>query len=90
MQMDVIEKCKEAYKWAVDKGIAKEQARVVLPEGNTISRMYVNGTIRSWIHYIELRTKSGTQKEHMKIANECALAVSRVFPLIGDFNKKEK
>jgi thymidylate synthase (FAD) len=65
----------------MDKGIAKEQARVVLPEGNTVSRMYMNGTLRSWIHYIELRGANGTQQEHMDIAQECAKVISKIFPL---------
>ena len=84
-QMAVIETAKMAYNWAIENGIAKEQARAVLPEGNTISRMYVNGTIRSWIHYIELRSANGTQKEHMEIAKACAKAIAKIYPAIGDF-----
>ena len=80
-QHDVINAAKTAYKWAVDNGIAKEQARAVLPEGNTMSRMYVNGTLRSWVHYIELRSANGTQKEHMDIAHECARVIAEIFPL---------
>lgn len=85
VQRDVINLSKEAYAWAIDNGIAKEQARAVLPEGNTESRMYMNGTIRSWIHYIDLRSGNGTQKEHMQIAKECAKALEPVFPMITEF-----
>ena len=74
-----------AYKWAIDNGIAKEQARVVLPEGNTLSKLYVNGTIRSWIHYIELRSANGTQKEHIDVALEVAAAISKIYPSINNF-----
>ena len=87
MQKGVIDKAKEAYTWAVQHGIAKEQARAVLPEGNTISRMYMNGTLRSWIHYIELRAENGTQKEHRQIAQECAKIIAEVFPLATEFVK---
>jgi thymidylate synthase (FAD) len=80
---------KEAYTWALENGIAKEQARAVLPEGNTISRMYMNGTLRSWIHYIQLRSGNGTQKEHKKVAVECAKAISSVFPMIMEFVTEE-
>jgi len=80
-QSEVMNIASKAYKWAIANGIAKEQARVVLPEGNTKSRMYVNGTLRSWIHYIELRKENGTQKEHMAIAKECAKVISSVFDL---------
>jgi len=83
-QQEVIKAAKEAYKWAIDNGIAKEQARAVLPEGNTVSRMYMNGTIRSWIHYIGLRSANGTQKEHMDIAKACAEVIAKVFPLAAD------
>ena len=75
----------KAYKWAIDNGIAKEQARVVLPEGNTQSRLYVNGTIRSWIHYIELRSANGTQKEHMDLAKAVAEAITKIFPTVKDY-----
>lgn len=81
-QAKVIQQAKEAYAWALDNGIAKEQARAVLPEGLTRSRMYVNGTLRSWIHYIELRAANGTQKEHIEIAKACAKVISDIFPLI--------
>jgi thymidylate synthase (FAD) len=74
-----------AYQWAINNGIAKEQARVVLPEGNMGSRLYMNGTLRSWVHYIELRSGHGTQKEHMEIARACADALSPVFPMIKEF-----
>lgn len=80
-QQEVIDKCLEAYNWAIDQGIAKEQARAVLPEGLTESRIYMNGTLRSWIHYIDLREKNGTQKEHMDIAHACAKVITEIFPL---------
>lgn len=79
-QLDVISKAQETYKWAIDHGIAKEQARCVLPEGNTVTRMYMNGTLRSWIHYIDLRSGNGTQKEHAEIAIACAKVISNIFP----------
>ena len=75
---------KEAYQWAIDNGIAKEQARAVLPEGNTKSTLYVNGTLRSWVHYIELRSANGTQKEHMELAIECGKAIAEIFPLVKE------
>jgi thymidylate synthase (FAD) len=81
-QKHVIQTSNEAYEWALTNGIAKEQARVVLPEGNTISRLYVNGTLRSWIHYIKLRSSNGTQKEHRLLALECANIIETIFPLI--------
>jgi len=80
-QHDIIKLAKETYRWAVNNGIAKEQARVVLPEGNTVSRLYMAGTLRSWIHYIQLRSENGTQKEHIEIAKACAEAISKIFPL---------
>ena len=80
-QAMVAEACDNAYKWALSKGIAKEQARAVLPEGMTPSRMYVNGTLRSWIHYIELRSGNGTQKEHRDVAIECGKVIGTIFPL---------
>jgi len=80
-QTKVIEAAKEVYEWAIEKGIAKEQARVVLPEGNTKSRLYMQGTIRSWIHFIELRSGNGTQKEHIEVARACAQAITAIFPL---------
>lgn len=78
----VITAARTAYNWAVQNGIAKEQARVVLPEGNTVSRLYVNGTLRSWVHYIELRSSNGTQKEHIEVAKACGEVISKVFPII--------
>jgi thymidylate synthase (FAD) len=80
----VIDAAKEAYEWAIKNGIAKEQARAVLPEGLTMSRMYMNGTIRSWIHYIELRSENGTQKEHMEVAKACAVEIAKVLPMLAD------
>lgn len=80
-QKRVLHVVKQEYKWAIDNGIAKEQARAVLPEGLTVSRMYMNGTIRSWIHYIMLRKENGTQREHMDIALACAQAISAIFPM---------
>ena len=77
----IIERCKHAYEWAINAGIAKEQARAILPEGLTMSRMYVNGTLRSWIHYIQLRAENGTQKEHQLIAKACGEAIYQIFPL---------
>ena len=79
-QNKVIKEAKAAYNWAIKNGIAKEQARAVLPEGNTISRLYVNGTIRSWIHYIELRSANGTQLEHMELAKEIGQTITKIFP----------
>jgi len=84
MQKELADHAFTVYHWALEKGIAKEQARVVLPEGMTQSRIYMNGTLRSWIHYIQLRTTDGTQKEHRTIALECAEAISDVFPSIYD------
>ena len=75
----------DVYNWALTNGIAKEQARSVLPEGTTISRMYMNGTLRSWVHYIQLRTGNGTQKEHKQVALACAEAISPIFPMIKEF-----
>ena len=80
-QQQVIDKAKEAYEWAIENGIAKEQARSVLPEGCTKTRLYMNGTLRSWVHYIELRGANGTQKEHMEIAHACAKVIAEIFPL---------
>jgi len=84
MQQRVIEHSKLAYDWALAHNIAKEQARVVLPEGNTKTRLYMNGNIRSWVHYIELRSANGTQKEHMEIAQECATVIAGIFPIMGE------
>ena len=84
-QEKLLETIKDTYKWAIDNEIAKEQARAVLPEGITMSRMYMNGTLRSWIHYIDLRSGHGTQKEHMKVARACADAIKPIYPMILDF-----
>ena len=84
-QERVIIEARRAYKWAIENGIAKEQARAVLPEGLTVSRMYMNGTLRSWIHYIELRAANGTQKEHMEIANAVAQVITEIFPLAEEY-----
>jgi len=84
MQQEVIDKAEEAYLWAISNGIAKEQARKVLPEGITKTRLYMKGSLRSWIHYIELRSANGTQKEHMDVAIECAKEIARIFPLMND------
>ena len=84
-QAEVSVAVKDSYNWALENGIAKEQARAVLPEGLTTSRMYMNGTLRSWIHYIELRSGNGTQKEHMEVARECAKVLEPVFPIIKEF-----
>ena len=83
-QKFVIDHVSRIYQEAIDRGIAKEQARAILPEGNTKSRLYANGTLRSWIHYIELRAANGTQKEHMEIARECAKVIAKIFPLAND------
>lgn len=80
-QTEIIDLATRTYQWAIHNGIAKEVARAVLPEGNTMSRMYMNGTLRSWVHYIELRKENGTQLEHMRIAQECANVISEVFPI---------
>ena len=84
-QKRVIRECQEAYQWALDSGIAKEQARAVLPEGMTVSRMYMNGTLRSWVHYIQLRSANGTQKEHREVAIACAKVIEPIFPMINEF-----
>ena len=81
-QKRVLYVVKKEYEWAIKNGIAKEQARAVLPEGLTLSRLYVNGTLRSWIHYIDLRDGNGTQKEHAEIARACAEVIAKVFPII--------
>ena len=84
-QEEVIKICKEVYEWAIENDMAKEQARVVLPEGLTKSRLYMNGTIRSWIHFIELRSANGTQKECSEVAIACAEAISKIFPMVKEF-----
>jgi thymidylate synthase (FAD) len=88
-QRNVCDQALVAYQWAIDNGIAKEQARSVLPEGLTMSRMYVNGTLRSWIHYIELRSGNGTQLEHIEIAKECAKVITEIFPMMGEYVEGE-
>ena len=80
-QVELITLAKETYDWAVSKGIAKEQARAVLPEGNTVSKLYMNGTLRSWIHWIQLRSGNGTQLEHQEIAIVCAEVIAKIFPI---------
>jgi thymidylate synthase (FAD) len=82
IQLNLLLDAEEAYKWAIENGIAKEQARVVLPEGLTMSRMYMNGTLRSWMHYVELRCGNGTQKEHREIAEECKKILVQEFPFL--------
>ena len=89
LQKDIIRQTRYAYTWAVEHGIAKEQARAVLPEGNTKSRMYVNGTLRSWVHYIELRGANGTQLEHIDIANAVADVIAKIFPLAEEYKGKD-
>ena len=84
-QAEVAVAVKDAYNWALENGIAKEQARVVLPEGNTSSRLYMNGTLRSWMHYIELRSGNGTQKEHQEVAIECGKVLLTIFPIMEKF-----
>ena len=85
LQKDLLSKVKDVYSWAITKGIAKEQARAVLPEGLTVSRMYMNGTLRSWVHFIELRSANGTQQEHREVARACAEVIAKVFPMVNDF-----
>lgn len=87
-QIDVIDKAKETYEWALSKGVAKEQARCVLPEGNTMTRFFMNATLRTWVHFIELRTGNGTQKENRLIARACAKAISSIFPMVNNFVQK--
>jgi thymidylate synthase (FAD) len=88
-QRELIALAKSTYEWAVNNGIAKEQARAVLPEGNTVSRLYMNGTLRSWVHFIELRSGNGTQKEHQEIAIACAKVIAEVFPMAETLISKE-
>ena len=87
-QVDIIRQVKESYEWAIANGIAKEQARAILPEGNTVSWLYMNGTLRSWIHYIQLRSANGTQKEHREIALKCAEVIAKVFPMATEFTEQ--
>jgi len=84
-QLELINLAKETYEWAVNKGIAKEQARAVLPEGNTVSKLYMNGTLRSWVHFIQLRSANGTQLEHQEVAKACAKVIATVFPMTAEF-----
>lgn len=84
-QKNITQKVMETYDWAVTNGIAKEQARAILPEGITLSRMYMNGTLRSWVHYIQLRCANGTQKEHQEVAMACAKEIQTIFPMIMEF-----
>jgi thymidylate synthase (FAD) len=84
-QKFIIETVKQTYAEAIEKGIAKEQARAILPEGNTVSRLYMNGTLRSWIHFIELRSANGTQLEHQEVAKACAQVIAEIFPMVNDF-----
>ena len=88
-QRELIDLAKSTYEWAVNNGIAKEQARAVLPEGNTVSRLYMNGTLRSWVHFIELRSGNGTQKEHQEIAVACAKVIAEIFPMAESLTKHE-
>lgn len=88
-QKRVLHSVKQEYSWAIKNGIAKEQARAVLPEGLTISRLYMNGTLRSWIHFIELRSANGTQKEHQEVALACAQAIAQIFPMATELVAQE-
>lgn len=83
-QQDIIRQVKDTYDWAISNGIAKEQARSILPEGNTVSRLYINGTLRSWVHFIELRSANGTQKEHQLVALACARALAAIYPMANN------
>ena len=85
LQDNVIREARFAYNWAIENGIAKEQARAVLPEGLMESRLYMNGTLRSWIHYIELRSANGTQQEHIEVSRACAAAIAQIFPMSSEF-----
>jgi thymidylate synthase (FAD) len=84
-QLELIALAKKTYQWAVDKGIAKEQARSVLPEGNTVSKLYMNGTLRSWVHFIQLRSANGTQLEHQLVAKACAEVIAKIYPMATEF-----
>jgi thymidylate synthase (FAD) len=87
-QQEVIALVRKHYARAIERGIAKEQARAILPEGNTVSRLYMNGTLRSWIHFIELRSANGTQKEHQEVALACAQVIAQIFPMAADLVAK--
>jgi len=84
-QLELIALAKDTYEWAIDKGIAKEQARAVLPEGNTVSKLYMNGSLRSWIHFIQLRSANGTQLEHQLVAKACAEVIAKIYPMATEF-----
>jgi thymidylate synthase (FAD) len=84
-QLELIKLAKDTYQWAVDKGIAKEQARAVLPEGNTVSKLYMNGSLRSWVHFIQLRSANGTQLEHQLVAKACAEVIAKIYPMATEF-----
>ena len=88
-QQQVINLVRDNYTWAIENGIAKEQARAILPEGNTVSRLYMNGTLRSWVHFIELRSGNGTQREHMEVARECAKVIAEIFPMATEYVQAE-
>jgi thymidylate synthase (FAD) len=88
-QLELIALAKSTYEWAVNNGIAKEQARAVLPEGNTVSKLYMNGTLRSWVHFIELRSANGTQKEHQEVAVACAKVIANIFPMADNLIKHD-
>jgi thymidylate synthase (FAD) len=87
-QLELIKLAKDTYEWAVDKGIAKEQARAVLPEGNTVSKLYMNGSLRSWVHFIQLRSANGTQLEHQLVAKACAEVIAKIYPMATEFISK--
>ena len=89
-QEQLIRDAEYAYDWAIENGIAKEQARAVLPEGLTVSRLYMNGTLRSWLHYIDLRSGPETQKEHRLVAQACAQAIATVFPMMAEVIAKDQ
>jgi thymidylate synthase (FAD) len=84
-QLELIKLAKDTYEWSVDKGIAKEQARSVLPEGNTVSKLYMNGSLRSWVHFIQLRSANGTQLEHQLVAKACAEVIAKIYPMATEF-----
>ena len=88
-QLELIALAKDTYEWAISKGIAKEQARAVLPEGNTVSKLYMNGTLRSWIHFIQLRSANGTQLEHQEVAKACAQVIAEIYPMAGEIVSEE-
>jgi thymidylate synthase (FAD) len=87
-QQEIIDLAQKHYARAIERGIAKEQARSILPEGNTVSKLYMNGTLRSWIHFIELRSANGTQREHQEVARACAQVIAEIFPMAADLVAK--